>query len=295
VVVTAAAASPVVGDVIILANTGALTTKIGAWTYATAGVVDSISPNSGQVGTKVTITGTNLLLSGGALASVAFGNVPTTIVGTPSNTEAVVEVGSGGTPETKVDVVLTADTGAITTVTDGWTVASPAEIKTVTPNRGQFGTLINITGVNLLANGTKISNVSLAGIAATVIDGTNPDFVVVTAGTSGVAGIGDITVVADNGAITKLANGFEYFAEGNITEVLPGTGQFGTQVIIQGTNLLGGGTRLTSVKLKGFEVQSVLLASNTQVIVVAAAGTPGPGSICMTSNTGAIVEAPCNL
>ena len=54
----------------------------------------------------------------------------------------------------------------------------------------------------------------------------------------------------------------------------PATGQFGTRVTIQGTNLLGaaGGTEIVEVTLAGEQAHIVSGISSSEVIVVAPAG-----------------------
>ena len=65
IVVEAAAASNGTGDVTIVSDTGAIAISSGAWEYVTAGVADAASPSTGQLGTRVVITG-SLLRGGGA-------------------------------------------------------------------------------------------------------------------------------------------------------------------------------------------------------------------------------------
>jgi hypothetical protein len=53
------------------ANTGALTTAVG-WRYIAPTTISSVSPASGQTGTRVTIEGSNLLGGASALDAVVL-------------------------------------------------------------------------------------------------------------------------------------------------------------------------------------------------------------------------------
>ena len=63
-----------------------------------------------------------------------------------------------------------------------------------------------------------------------------------------------------------------------------GTEKGGTTVTITGSNL-GSGTDITSVTLRGVSVASITSQSATQVVVVAAAGTPGLGDVRVFSTS----------
>ena len=41
------------GDVVITSNTGAVVTSVNGFTYTTAGVIATVTPNFGQVGTGI--------------------------------------------------------------------------------------------------------------------------------------------------------------------------------------------------------------------------------------------------
>jgi len=55
------------GDVVITANSGATAVSPSAWRYLKPGIIDTVDPAFGQVGTGVTLTGSNLL-GGGTVA-----------------------------------------------------------------------------------------------------------------------------------------------------------------------------------------------------------------------------------
>ena len=69
--------------------------------------------------------------------------------------------GPNANPGDRGDVVLKADTGASITKEDGWVYTDGAEITDVTPDEGQQGTVVVISGSDLLANGTEIEKVTI--------------------------------------------------------------------------------------------------------------------------------------
>lgn len=295
-VVVAAPQSPTAGvvDVTLIADTGAYTIAENAWTFVAPGVIDTVDPVSGQVGTRVTLYGQNLLQGAVNVTQVQFGNVTNNVVSFNA-THVVVDVRDGGVPGTKGDIVISTETGAFVNLTDGWTFALLASIASVTPSVGHFGTIVNITGVNLPAGGRFITTAFLAGIEVdSVIVSDESDFVVVVAGAStGPISEGDVVVQADNGALTTLRNAFSYVAPGNITNVTPSSGQYGTLVRIEGTNLLGGGNELSRATLKYEDAHDIVSASNTEVVLVAAPSQAGPGPVHLYADTGAVVVAEC--
>ena len=70
-----------------------------------------------------------------------------------------------------------------------------------------------------------------------------------------------------------------------INSATPSSGQFGTRVTLVGTDLLCGGSSITSVMLAGVAamVESV---SNTSIVCVAQNGTAGVGNISIAADTG---------
>ena len=62
---------------------------------------------------------------------------------------------------------------------------------------------------------------------------------------------GDVVLTSDTGSTVTLADGWEQLDDGEITDVEPAKGHFGTEVTISGTNLLGGADDLASITLAG--------------------------------------------
>eukprot|EP00048_Salpingoeca_helianthica_P009485 m.135995 g.135995 ORF g.135995 m.135995 type:complete len:990 (+) comp14881_c0_seq3:2221-5190(+) len=284
------AASSSAGSVTLYSEAGAFVTGSGLWSHLAASsiTVGGVSPASGQFGTLVTINGTRLLGGGTRIANASLVGVSAVVVQGTSNTSAVVQAqaGSAGTGH----VILTADTGARTTLENGWEYVAVGQVATVQPSNGQYATVVTIRGSGLLGGGASVASVTLGGVAATLVSGNATD-IVVTAGNSSTAQANvDVVVTANTGAVVRSVGTWSYLAEGQISGVTPSSGQVGTLVTISGQRLLGGGTSVVLVTLNGVGVARIASQSNTQVVVeVNSSSVVGAGSVVLYSNTGAQV------
>jgi len=95
------------GDVVIRANTGAVVTGTGLWSYLAPGVISTVSPASGQQGTYVVISGSGLLGNGSAVVQVLLAGVAATVT-SYSDTQVNVTAGASGT--LTGDVVIVSST-----------------------------------------------------------------------------------------------------------------------------------------------------------------------------------------
>ena len=89
----------------------------------------------------------------------------------------------------------------------------------------------------LLGGGSRIDQVFLAGVSASVQSSTNTNVVVIAQ--SGVPGTGNVELRADTGALIVSSNGWTYSVASNISGVSPSVGQVGTTVVISGSSLRG--------------------------------------------------------
>ena len=119
-------------------------------------------------GTEVTISGSLLFGAegGNEVVSVTFSGVEAEVTTGDSETNVVAIVASGSAGQG--DVVVTADSGATATATNGWEYIAEGEIEDVSPAFGQVGTIVVLTGSNLLGGGDNITTATLAGVEATV-------------------------------------------------------------------------------------------------------------------------------
>lgn len=224
------------GDVVLSAETGGRVIAVAAWSYATPGEILSVVPSSGHTGTNVIVYGLNLRAHGGAVISALLAGVEAELV---EESDFVVRVVAGVGSNSSGDVLFISDSGARITAEDRWTYITSASVATVTPNSGIFGTSVVITGSGLLMGGTHITEVTLAGVRATVQPGSSDERIVVRAGSGGPSTFaGDVIVTANTGAFATVSLGFTYLGQGDIESVVPDRGQGGTTVVIIGVLLL---------------------------------------------------------
>jgi mucin-19 len=288
VVVAGRQASSLTGHVVVIGSTGATATLLGGWQYGTEGSIVTVTPSSGQVGTRVTISGTALRGYGGQVVSASLVGVAG-IVRNESDTSVIVEAADGPGTNTQGPVVLTADSGAVVTAANSFTYLTPGFITDVSPSSGVAGTVVTILGVALCGGGNFVQNVSLAGFGAIVSSGSSCGRVVVTSVDYGANVGGAVLLTADTGAVVSRANSWTYISSGNISSVSPTAGQVGNTVTIFGSRLFGGGTGVSSVTLAGVGaiVQS---ATDNQVVVTVVALGSGRGDVVVTGNGGAVVR-----
>ena len=143
------------------------------------------------------------------------------------------------------------------------------------PNNGPAsgGNTVLITN-GRIGDGAGITNATLCGIAATILDqGTN--WVSVQCGPGG-AGTGSILLQSASDIV--VSNAYTYNPAGTIFAVAPAVGSYvgGYPVVITGTNLCSGD--VTNVTLCGASA-AVSSQSPTQIIVTAGAGALGLGDV----------------
>ncbi len=194
--------------------------------------ITSLTPNSGTVGTSVTIAGTNFGASQGTSAVTFNGTAATPT--SWSATSIAVPVPTGATTG---NVVVTV--GALASNGVNFTVVVPPNITSLTPNSGIVGTSVAIAGANFGAtqgtstitfNGlaTTPTSWSATSIAAPVPNGATTGNVIVTVGG-----------VASNGLLFSVTSPGPSLTSLGLTQ-----GPVGAVVTIVGTNF--GATQGTS-------------------------------------------------
>merc|ERR1712100_788349 len=136
------------------------------------------------------------------------------------------------------------------------------------PAVGQIGTVVTITGLSLRGSGPNVSSVTLGGVSASIVSETDSSVVVITPRGTGVGETVQLT--STSGATVTKTSAWDYLDEGDITILNPSSGQDGTNVVISGTNLLGGGQSVSSITLGGIEVTSIGDENDTSISIVAA-------------------------
>ena len=295
------------------------------WTQLRDGVITRIVPLAAQEGREIYVCGTGILGGGNSISSAQFGaaNFPilTSIPATPpftiTESECIqVQVGSpSSSTVTSGTITVTSNTGSYVESTDNFTIAS---IQVISPNRGQPGTVVTITGCGFLSGTTSGAPlVFLNDVHADLISFSSTEIVVrardpptllpriineTTGATEpppqyfGVMGGVRIEVAnpfSTNGIFTvSSATGWQLEENGMISEITPSFGQYGTRITIQGTNLLAYG-ELTHVTVDGVNATILDGASNSVVRIIAPNITAITFvDIMVYSDTGATIRGP---
>ena len=238
------------------------------WTFLVQGQVSSNQPQEGQVGTRVEISGTNLL-GGGTMVDEIFLDGVSGMIVSQSSTRIVVVAGDLLTQ--RVDffpsqIYIMSDTGAV--VTGGtYNHRASGTITSVTPMRGRRGTIITIIGMGLLGFGTTLDGVEIAGVPSTIVS-TNSTVVTIRAGMGAANQTGPIVLRSNTGATITSSTNFVFDEPGIVNSVTPMMGAEGTGVLVSGSGLLPSTVQLTNVTVGGIPVARVVTASNQEVSII---------------------------
>jgi hypothetical protein len=224
-------------------------------------IIIGFSPMSGQEGTSVTITGTNLANA----TLVKFGNTIATIISN-SDTQIVMTVPAGAT------------TGKISVTTSGGTALSSndfiigAGIGSFTPSSGPAGTIVTITGAGF----TGVTSVKFNGISAVfrVVSANMISATVPVTATSG-----KITITTSGGILTSAT---DFLVSPKINSVSPTSGKIGSLVLITGNAFTGAIT----VSFNGVNSPNFTVLSSTSIRTTVPPGaSSGPVSVTTPSGT----------
>ena len=198
------------------------TTNFTVTVPITPPTISSFSPTSGQVGTSVTINGTNFT---GATA-VQFNGVSATTFSLVSSTQITATVPSG------------ANSGKIGVTTSGGTALSTASfsvtpsqaLTSFSPTSGNVGTTVTIIGTNLSGVTAVLFN-SVNAPTFTVLSSTQISVTVPTDASSG-----RVTLVSPSGNSLSTSN---FSVIPAVTGFTPSSGNTGTTVVITGSGFTG--------------------------------------------------------
>jgi len=249
-----------------------VTTPTGTTTSTTDFVVirpptlSSFTPAVGPEGTLVTLFGANLA----AVNQVAFGAANATAITVLSASSIRVVVPSGATTS---KIAVSDEAGNAQSAA---TFAVAPRILTI-PAADLPGASVTITGTSL----TNASVVRFGGIAATTFDVDGPTQITATVPSNGVSG--KITVTTPGGTATSPTD-FTVIRLPTVTSFTPASGQVGTLVTLNGTNL-GTVTAVTFGNVSVTAPITVLSATSIRVTVPAGALT-GRISVTNPANSG---------
>ena len=285
------------GEIVITTSSGVIIrSNTLNWTYVVEGRIERLSPDEGEKGTVVRISGYNLLGGGMAAESVYLNGVPVVRIIHSNDSLVVVENGDIRLtdPSKPQSVYIESDTGAVTV--GGYFVQRERGVITrISPTHGVEGTYVTLTGQQIVEDGSSVVNITLAGVP--VMEGSvsvlNDSAVVVRAG-RGESGVsGGMQVILDTGSAvhSRTQSNFTYDIRGEIEGISPNYGTEGDVIRISGQRLVVDGVRGPDVYLSGSKVSRVLSASPSEVLVVAG---PAPvnmsGEVEVISSNGAVVQ-----
>ena len=309
--VTSTNGSVTIGD----GSSSQLTTTTSSSTTTTSTVsalsITSFTPTSGGSGTSVTIAGNNFT---GATV-VQFGTTNAQSFTVVSATSITAVVPNLGTSNAAVTITVTAPGGTststsnfsyntsasqstITTSTSTSTASSSSAptISNFTPTSGSNGTSVTITGSNFTGiTGVKFGTTS----AQTYVVNSATSIIVVVPNLGNSNTTVPITVIIAGSNATS-SNNFGYISSASqstttsssttststptIISFTPTSGNSGTSITINGTNLTGA----TSVQFGNTIATDFIVNSATQIIAIVGSGSSGSVSVTTPSGTASL-------
>ena len=279
---------PLLGDITLVADTGATIIRVGGFSLVEPGQVSSVTPSEGQFGTMVTIAGSNLLQGGTRdnISSITLaGTEVMDILDTPTSNQIRVRANTAAQSDPG-QVIITLTTGAQIISPDAVTFQylQQGTIAAVTPSVGTVGTQVSVTGNNLLGGGALV-DVFLGGVRAAVMGTSTDTLIAVTAqermdesgsGSGSGSGASDIVeIIIDTGAIVQ-GGSWTYEELGVINNFTPIEGQRGVVVTVTGTSLLGSSaSSFTQCRLAG--INGTVLSSSDTTATCEAGLNPSAG------------------
>ncbi len=259
-IVAVVPAGATTGNVVVTAA-GGVASAGKSFTVTSAPSITSLTPNTGAVGSSVTIAGSNFGGSQGN-GNVKFNGTTATITSWgASSIVAIVPTGA-----TTGNVVVTA-AGGVASSGVTFTVTPAPSITSLTPNSGAIGSSVTIAGTNFgpsQGNGSvkfngkteTITSWSATSIVATVATGTTTGNVVVTAA----------------GGVASPGVPFTVTPSPNISGLSPTTGAVGATVTISGTNF---GSSQGTVTFNGAAASPISWGASSITVTVPAAASTG--------------------
>jgi len=255
------------GNVVVTVN--GLASNGAAFTVLPTPSITGLSPNTGPVGTPVTISGTNFGGSQGT-STVTFGG-------------AAAATNSWGATQIVATVPAAAATGNVVVTVNGvpsngsnFTVLPTPSITGLSPASAPVGTLVTISGTNF-GSTQGSSSVSFNGVAAGNATWSATSIKVpVPAGASN----GNV-VVTVNGVASNGVN-FTVLPTPSITGLSPGSGPVGALVTITGTNF--GGTQGGSTVVFGGAAATAATSWSDTSIQVTVPANATTGNVVVTVN-----------
>lgn len=270
-------------DILVENTNGELARLTNGFTYITEGVIIDVTPDSGQQGTVVTVTGDGLLGGGEVIKSATLAGLVTRIINSSNSTVVLEVIDNIDSNATFVgDVVLTANSGAVVRQQRAWTAVVPAMISTIQPSNGQFATIVSISGTNLLQDGLSVHMISLAGIEVYNILNVSSTAILVRASNASADLNGPVRVVLETGAYYESSVNWTYSVPTTISSVFPEIGAVGSTITIQLANFTS--ENITMVTIDNIPA-TILAMSGNYVSVTVPTGNYSSRPVTMVVET----------
>ena len=248
-------------------------------------VVSSVSPGSGTIGTRVTITGSGFDYgcTGGQTGQVSFGGVGAAATVSDGGATAVAPSHGAG----PVDVRVTDCLGDLSAVSSADTFVYPSPVvSSVSPGSGTIGTRVTITGsgFDYGCTGGQTGQVSFGGVgaAATVSDGS-----ATAVAPSHGAGPVDVRVTDCLGDLSAVSSADTFvYPSPVVSSVSPGSGTIGTRVTITGSGFDYGCTGGQTGQVSFGGVGAAATVSDGGATAVAPSHGAGPVDVRVTDCLG---------
>jgi hypothetical protein len=229
-------------------------------------LVNSLTPNSGPVGTSVDIGGHYFT---GATSVKFNGTVAVFTVDSDSEMHAIVPSGATTGP-----VSVTTPNGTTWNLSFTVTSSPPPTISSFTPTSGLAGTSVDIQGTDL----TGATSVNFNGAVASYTVNSSTE---ITAQVPTAATTGPISVTTPGGAAASSSS-FTVTSPPTISTFTPTSGLVGTSVSITGSGFTGA----TSVNFNGTAASYTVNSPTSITTTVPSAATSGPLSVTTPDGTG---------
>jgi hypothetical protein len=258
------------GNVVV--TVGGVASNGVPFTISGAPSITSLTPNSGPVGTMVTIAGSNFGATQGNSTVLFKGTGVSATVNSWSNTSIVVIVPTGATTGNVTVTVNGALSNGVT-----FTVTATPSITSLAPNSGPIGTSVVIAGANFgVSQGT--STVTFNGVSAGTASAWSTTSITVTVPIGATSGpvVVSVAGVASNGTTFTVTAA----AAPTISSLNPTSGRAGISVTIAGANF-GAAQGNNTVTFNGVSAGTASAWSTTSITVTVPTGAT-TGNVVVT-------------
>jgi hypothetical protein len=270
--VTVEAGAAIGSRSVSVTNTDAGAGSATAFTVNAAPTIESASPSSRVQGSSQTVTIKGKNFSSGSELAASFSGTGVTVSSTTfkSSTEltASVTVSSSAAVGARSLSVTNADSGT-GSLANAFTVDSPPNVESVTPNAGDKGgtQAVSIRGTGFASN-ASVSFGSGIEVESTTFVSSTELTAEISVQTFASSGSRTVTVTNSDGGTDSLANAFTVFSAPSIESVSPSSraeGASNQTITVKGKNFLNGAGLGVSFSGSGITVNSTSFVSSTEV------------------------------